>query len=48
VIKAGDKIEVEVNPLSDGKKGGGFRQMTLANGQVMRARLFDLESKAPS
>jgi hypothetical protein len=48
VIKPGDKIEVEVNPLRDGKHGGGFRQMTLANGQVMRARLFDLESKPAS
>jgi len=46
VVKPGDKVEVEVNPLRDGKHGGGFRQMTLANGQVLRARLFDLEGKA--
>ena len=46
VVKPGDKVEVEVNPLRDGKHGGSFRQMTLANGQVLRARLFDLEGKA--
>jgi len=46
VVKPGDKVEVEVNPLRDGKHGGGFRQMTLANGQVLRARLFDLDGKA--
>jgi len=46
VVKPGDKVEVEVNPLRDGKHGGGFRQMTLANGQVLRARLFDLEGKS--
>jgi hypothetical protein len=43
-FKAGDKVVVEVNPLRDGQKGGGFRKATLvATGQVLQARLIDIE-----
>jgi hypothetical protein len=48
IIKVGDKVEVEVNPLRDGKPGGGFRQMTLASGQVLRSRLIEVEAKPAS
>jgi hypothetical protein len=35
-LKPGDKIELEVNPLRDGKHGGGFHKATLvATGQVL-------------
>jgi hypothetical protein len=35
-LKPGDKVEVELNPLRDGKHGGGFRKATLtATGQVL-------------
>jgi hypothetical protein len=34
-LKPGDKIELEVNPLRDGKHGGGFHKATLVEtGQV--------------
>jgi hypothetical protein len=40
----GDKVIVEINPLRDGQKGGGFRKATLvATGQVLQARLIDIE-----
>lgn len=43
-LNPGDKVIVEVNPLRDGQKGGGFRKATLvATGQVLQARLIDLE-----
>lgn len=44
-MKPGDIIEVQVNPLRDGRKGGGFRQVKLPDGKVMKAGLFDLERK---
>jgi hypothetical protein len=35
-LQPGDKIELELNPLRDGKHGGGFRKATvLATGQVL-------------
>ena len=35
-LKPGDKIELELNPLRDGKHGGGFHKATLlATGQVL-------------
>ncbi len=43
-VSPGDKVSVEVNPLRDGQKGGGFRKLTLvATGQVLQARLIDIE-----
>jgi hypothetical protein len=43
-VSPGDKVAVEVNPLRDGQKGGGFRKLTLvATGQVLQARLIDIE-----
>lgn len=43
-LNVGDKIEVEVNPLRDGGLGGGFRKATiLATGQVLQARLVEIE-----
>ncbi len=35
-LKPGDKVEVELNPLRDGKHGGGFHKATLVStGQVL-------------
>ncbi|WP_404713734.1 DUF6152 family protein [Sphingomonas sp. MMS24-J13] len=43
-LAPGDKVTVEVNPLRDGQKGGGFRKLTLVStGQVLVARLIDIE-----
>jgi hypothetical protein len=43
-INPGDKVVVEVNPLRDGQKGGGFRKATLVStGQVLQAKLIDIE-----
>ncbi|WP_375394408.1 DUF6152 family protein [uncultured Sphingomonas sp.] len=43
-LNPGDKIVVQVNPLRNGEKGGGFRKATLvASGQVLEARLIDIE-----
>lgn len=43
-LSPGDKVAVEVNPLRDGQKGGGFRKLTLVStGQVLVARLIDIE-----
>jgi hypothetical protein len=42
-VKPGDKVEVDVNPLRDGKHGGGFRSLKLvATGQVLKGRLVDI------
>lgn len=42
-LAPGDKVIVEVNPLRDGQKGGGFRKATVvATGQVLQASLIDL------
>jgi hypothetical protein len=44
-VKPGDRIEVEMNPLRDGKHGGGFKSLKLSDtGQVLRGRLIDIES----
>ena len=43
-LNVGDKVEIEVNPLRDGGLGGGFRKATvLATGQVLQARLVEIE-----
>lgn len=45
-LKPGDKVLVEINPLRDGQRGGGFRKATLVEtGQVLQARLIDIEKK---
>jgi len=44
VLKRGDKVEVEINPLRDGRHGGGFRSVKLVDtGQVLTARLVAIE-----
>jgi len=46
-LKAGDRVAVEVNPLRDGQHSGGFRKlMLLDTGQVLQARLIDIEKSA--
>lgn len=46
-LKAGDRVAVEVNPLRDGRHGGGFRKATLLdNGQVLQANLINIEKAA--
>ena len=43
-IKAGDRIEVQINPLRDGSAGGAFAKATLLDsGQVFTASLRDAE-----
>ena len=37
-VKAGDEVTVMVFPLRNGEKGGQFRSITLANGQVLGER----------
>lgn len=45
-LKPGDKVLVEINPLRNGQHGGGFRKVTLLDtGQVLQARLIDIEKK---
>jgi len=34
-MKPGDKVTVVINPLKDGKKGGLFNAVTLADGTVL-------------
>jgi hypothetical protein len=36
MLKMGDKVSVTLNPLRDGKKGGLFVAITLADGKVMK------------
>jgi hypothetical protein len=43
-FKPGDKIELEFNPLRDGKHGGAFRKATLLDtGQTLSSSLRDAE-----
>ena len=43
-LNPGDKVVVEINPLRNGDKGGGFRKaIVVASGQVLQARLVDIE-----
>lgn len=45
-LKPGDKVLVEINPLRNGGHGGGFRKATVIDtGQVLQARLIDIEKK---
>jgi hypothetical protein len=36
MLKTGDKVSVTMNPLRDGKKGGLFVAITLADGKVIK------------
>ena len=43
-FKPGDRIELEFNPLRDGKHGGAFKKATLLDtGQVLTSNLRDAE-----
>jgi hypothetical protein len=43
-FKPGDRIELEFNPLRDGKHGGAFRKATLLEtGQVLSSNLREAE-----
>ena len=45
-LKAGDPVEVEINPLRDGRRGGGFRSVTfLETGETWTARLIEVEKR---
>jgi hypothetical protein len=40
-LKRGDRVSVEINPLRDGRHGGGFRSATmLDSGRVLTGNLF--------
>ena len=40
-LKPGDRVSVEINPLRDGRHGGGFRSATmLDSGRVLGGSLF--------
>lgn len=46
IMKRGDPVEVEINPLRDGRHGGGFRQVTLLDsGKTLTASLLAIERK---
>jgi hypothetical protein len=48
-IKAGDKVDVEINPLRDGSAGGAFHKATLLDtGQVFTATLREAEKAGDS
>lgn len=39
-----DHVEVQINPMRNGQRGGGFRQVTLLEtGETYTARLIDIE-----
>jgi len=43
-LKRGDRVEVKINPLRDGRKGGGFREVKLLEtGETKTASLIDIE-----
>ena len=43
---AGDRVQVEIVPLRNGKHGGGFRKATLLDtGQVLSGSLTDAEKR---
>jgi hypothetical protein len=49
LLKPGDRVTVEVNPLRDGEHGGGFRKVTLLDsGKVFEAGLINIEKAAAS
>ena len=42
-FKPGDHIELEFNPLRDGKHGGAFKDAKLESGQVLTSSVRDAE-----
>lgn len=42
-LKAGDKVTLEINPLRDGRTGGSFVRLTLADGTTMTTGAGALE-----
>ena len=43
-LERGDLVEVKINPLRDGRRGGGFREVTLLeSGETKTASLIDIE-----
>jgi len=42
-LKMGDKVMIEINPLRDGRPGGSFVRLTLANGTTMTTGAGALE-----
>jgi hypothetical protein len=48
IVKAGDKITVEIHPLRDGRAGGSLGKVTLADGQVLPGGQALPGSTAPS
>lgn len=43
-LKRGDRVEVSIIPLRDGRRGGGFREVTLLDsGRKLTASLIDIE-----
>ena len=42
-FKPGDHIELQFNPLRDGKHGGAFKQARLESGQVLSSSVRDAE-----
>ena len=42
-FKPGDHIELQFNPLRDGKHGGAFKEARLESGQVLSSSVRDIE-----
>jgi hypothetical protein len=42
-FKPGDHIELQFNPLRDGKHGGAFKEAKLESGQVLSSSVRDAE-----
>jgi hypothetical protein len=42
-FKPGDHIELQFNPLRDGKHGGAFKEAKLESGQVLSSSVRDIE-----
>jgi hypothetical protein len=43
-LNPGERVAVEINPLRDGKRGGSFKKVTLADsGKVLTANLRDVD-----
>ena len=42
-FKPGDHVELQFNPLRDGKRGGAFKEAKLESGQVLSSSVRDAE-----
>ena len=40
-VKPGDQVAVTINPVRNGKPGGLFNSVTLANGKILSERAFE-------